>query len=381
MAAATEVSGHLPANPAETTFPYLRPLALTSGSDAAVLVAAGSALPLAGPGMAFSACEVALREAAAGITRGLLPAPELLRWRDGLNQTTRARIDARLDLLARPRPPLDLGAGTVLDFSRTAVMGVLNVTPDSFSDGGRFTDLDEALAAGRAMAAAGAAIVDVGGESTRPGARELPVADEIARVLPVIEGLAGCGAALSVDTRHAAVMAAAAGAGVALINDVSALTGDPESLSVAADSGLPVVLMHMRGRPENMQKNPRYDDVLLDVFDYLEGRVGACVAAGIPRHKLIVDPGLGFGKTGAHNLELLRGLTIFHGLGCPLLVGASRKSFVGALTGTVEPAARLAGSLAAALGAAGQGAHILRVHDVAETVAALALTGTASEAL
>ena len=375
MDAASEVFGRPPPNPAESTRPYIRPLALTSGSDAAALVAAGAALPLAGSGMAYAACEVVLREAGGEITRGQLPAAELLRWRDGLNATTQARIDARLDLLALPRPPLDLGAGAVLDFSRTAVMGVLNVTPDSFSDGGRFAHVNDALAAGRAMAAAGAAIIDVGGESTRPGARELPVADEISRVLPVIEGLADCGAALSVDTRHAAVMAAAAEAGAVLINDVSALTGDPESLSVAAGSGLPVVLMHMQGRPENMQENPRYDDVLLDVFDFLDARVGACLAAGIPRHNLIVDPGLGFGKTGAHNLELLRGLAVFHGLGCPLLVGASRKSFVGALTGTVEPAARLAGSLAAALGAAGQGAHIVRAHDVAETVAALAVTG------
>jgi dihydropteroate synthase len=252
-------------------------------------------------------------------------------------------------------------------------MGVLNVTPDSFSDGGRYLSVDAALAQARRLIDEGADILDVGGESTRPGAQPVPVDEEIRRVVPVIEALSDCGVPVSVDTRRAAVMQAALDAGAAILNDVSALTADPDSLSVAAASGAPVVLMHALGDPRTMQDDPRYDDVVGEVRDYLAARIDACVAAGIARDRLIVDPGIGFGKTLDHNLALLRALDRFHALGCPLLLGVSRKSFIGRLAGGVPAERRLAGSLAGALAGVLHGVHILRVHDVADTRQAIAV--------
>ncbi len=282
-------------------------------------------------------------------------------------------LHERLELLAAPRPDF---AGIALD--RPVVMGVVNVTPDSFSDGGERFDADRAVEAGLALAEAGAAILDVGGESTRPGAEPVAVAEELRRVLPVVEALAGRGLTVSIDTRRPEVMRAAAGAGAAILNDVTALAGDPASLTTAAELGLPVVLMHMQGEPRSMQAAPHYDDVALDVFDALEARVAACLAAGIPRARIAVDPGIGFGKTLAHNLLLLDRLALFHGLGCPLLLGVSRKSFIAKLqaerggeAGDLPPKARLPGSLAAALAGVQRGVQILRVHDVAETRQAL----------
>ncbi len=254
----------------------------------------------------------------------------------------------------------DAGANPVL-------MGVLNVTPDSFSDGGRFLDVEAAVAHARRMIGEGAGIVDVGGESTRPGAEPVSVAEELERVVPVVAALRDCGVPLSVDTRHAAVMRAALDAGASMINDVSALTADPDSLVVAAASEASVVLMHAQGDPRTMQDAPRYDDVLAEVLAYLERRIEACAAAGIARGRLIVDPGIGFGKTLEHNLVLLRNLGRFRDLGCRVLLGASRKSFIGRLSGVSDPAVRVPGSLAAALAGVLQGVHILRVHDVAET--------------
>jgi dihydropteroate synthase len=254
-------------------------------------------------------------------------------------------------------------------------MGVLNVTPDSFSDGGLHLRLDAALARARALAAAGADLIDVGGESTRPGADPVPEAEEIARVVPVIAALRaeGLGVPISIDTRHAAVAEAAFAAGADLFNDVSALTHDPASLALAARSGRPVCLMHAQGDPKTMQDAPGYDDVLLDVADHLAARVAAAEAAGIPRARLLVDPGIGFGKTLAHNLALIRGLSLLHGLGCALLFGASRKRFIGTLGDAPEPAERMPGSLAVALEALRQGAQVIRVHDVKETRQAVAL--------
>ncbi|WP_119168624.1 dihydropteroate synthase [Algihabitans albus] len=279
-------------------------------------------------------------------------------------------LAARAELLSAPRPAF---AG--LSLERPLVMGVINVTPDSFSDGGDRLRAEQAISEGLAMADAGAAILDVGGESTRPGAQPVPVAEELHRVLPVIEALAGRGLAVSVDTRRPEVMRAAAAAGARILNDVTALTGDPESLETAAELGLPVVLMHMQGEPQTMQRAPTYAEVALDVFDALEGRVEACLAAGIPRERLAVDPGIGFGKTLAHNLHLLDNLALFHGLGCPLLLGVSRKSFIAKLMPDEgpPPKQRLPGSLAAALAGVQRGAQILRVHDVAETCQALAV--------
>jgi dihydropteroate synthase len=274
--------------------------------------------------------------------------------------------DAILQDLTAPRPGL---AGLPAD--RTAVMGILNVTPDSFSDGGRHAAPAVAIAAAAAMARAGADIIDIGAESTRPGADPVDEATEIARLDGVLPGLVG--QRWSIDTRKAAVMARALDAGAALVNDVSALTHDPAALALVATRQCPVVLMHAQGTPETMQQAPHYDDVLLDVFDWLAARIATCEAVGIVRDRIIADPGIGFGKTLDHNLALLRGLTLFHGLGVPLLLGASRKALISRIAGDVPPDRRLPGSLALALHAAACGVQIVRVHDVAETVQALAV--------
>jgi len=274
-------------------------------------------------------------------------------------------------ILGRAIEPRRPWAGLALD--RCRVMGVINVTPDSFSDGARHLDAARAIEHGHALLAAGADLLDIGGESTRPGADPVAPEEELARVLPVVRALAQAGAVISIDTRNSAVMAAAFAAGARIVNDVSALAGDPGSIEVVRRSGAAVALMHMGGQPKTMQENPRYDDVVLDVYDYLESRIAACEAAGIPRERIAVDPGIGFGKNLQHNLRLLAYLTVLHGLGVGLLVGVSRKSFI-AKASRGEPAdARLPGSLAAALAAAGQGVQILRVHDVADTRQALRL--------
>lgn len=252
-------------------------------------------------------------------------------------------------------------------------MGILNVTPDSFSDGGRFRTMDAAVAAARAMREAGADIIDVGGESTRPGADDVPQAIELERVVPVVRALAGAGIPVSVDTRKAAVMRAAIAAGAAMINDVSALTADPDSLAVVAASNARVVLMHMRGTPKTMQTLTRYDDVVQEVLDWLDARVGVCVAAGIERARLLIDPGIGFAKARDGNLALLRNLERFRNTGIPVVLGASRKAIIRDVAG--EPAAgkRLGGSLALALRGAEAGVAMVRVHDVAGTWQALQL--------
>lgn len=287
-------------------------------------------------------------------------------------------LDARFDdamaadwaRITSARPPLQLGQRTVR-LDQPQVMGIVNATPDSFSDGGQQGDATSAAEAGARMAADGAAIIDVGGESTRPGASEVWEGDEIERVLPVVQRLSASGTAISIDTRKSAVMSAAVGAGAAMVNDVSALMWDPNSADVVARAGVPVVLMHHQGDPQSMQDAPRYDDALVEIYLWLEGRIAAAEAAGIPRDKLLVDPGIGFGKTVAHNLELMNGLAMFHGLGCPIVLGASRKRMIGALAGEAPADQRLPGSLALALKAVEQGAQVVRVHDVPETVQAL----------
>jgi dihydropteroate synthase len=272
--------------------------------------------------------------------------------------------------LTAPRHPLQLGERTIR-LDQPQVMGIVNVTPDSFSDGGNLADPAAAAEAGAGMASAGAAIIDVGGESTRPGASPVWEGDEIERIAPVIRQLAGGGVAVSVDTRKAAVIEASLGAGARLVNDVSALTFDPRSAGVIAAAGVPVVLMHHQGDPQTMQDNPRYGDVLIDVYEWLEERIAAAEQAGIARDKILIDPGFGFGKTVAHNLELMNGLALFHSLGCPIVIGASRKRTIGALSNEAPPDQRLPGSIAFALKAVEQGAQIVRVHDVPETVQAL----------
>lgn len=263
-------------------------------------------------------------------------------------------------------------AGKPLDLTGPAVMGVLNVTPDSFSGDGLAPDISAACAQALAMQAAGAAVIDIGGESTRPGAAKVSVGEELRRVLPVIERLAAqLTIPISIDTRQPEVMRAAVAAGAGLINDVAALR-EPGALAAAAALGVPVVLMHMQGEPGTMQKEPRYSDVVQEVAAFLAARVTACEAAGIPRQRLLLDPGFGFGKTVAHNIALLRGLPRLVDLGLPLLAGLSRKSLIGAVTGAPVDR-RLGGSLALALLAAQRGVRLLRVHDVEQTVQALAM--------
>jgi dihydropteroate synthase len=277
---------------------------------------------------------------------------------------------AQWQALTASRPALQLGDRTIR-LDQPQVMGIINATPDSFSDGGQFADARSAAEGGAEMAGQGAAIVDVGGESTRPGAKPVWEGDEIERISPIIRQLSAGGAAVSADTRKADVMTAALEAGARMINDVSALTYDDRSAGVVAAAGVPVVLMHHKGAPETMQDDPRYDDVLIEVYLWLEERIAAAMEAGIARNKILIDPGFGFGKNVAHNLDLMNGLALFHSLGCLLVVGASRKRTIGALSGEAPADKRLGGSIAFALKAIEQGTQIVRVHDVIETVQAV----------
>ena len=320
--------------------------------------------PLAETGLGFDTVDVVLRTGPQAIDRVRLTVAAAEAW--AAEKGVLGRLAARLAAASTARDPI---AGLTID--RPRLMGIVNVTPDSFSDGGDYSDPARAVAHGLALRDAGADLLDVGGESTRPGADPVDPAEERRRIVPVIRDLADADIVVSVDTRHADTMRAALDAGARLINDVSALAHDPDSLAVAAAAGAPVVLMHMSGAPLTMQHDPTYDDAVLDVYDHLAGRIAACEAAGIARNRLIVDPGVGFGKTLAHNLDILGHLSLYHGLGCPLMVGASRKRFIGTLGRDVSPKDRVAGSIAAALAAVAQGAQLLRVHDVDATAQAL----------
>lgn len=260
-----------------------------------------------------------------------------------------------LQALCAPRAPI-MGLG----MERPRIMGIVNATPDSFSDGGSY----DPLAQGERLIAEGAEMLDIGGESTRPGAAEVATTQEIARVTPFIRALAPK-APISIDTRKAAVARAALEAGALLVNDVSGFDFDPDLPTLVAESGAPVCLMHAQGLPASMQDDPRYGDVLLDVYDALEARIARAMAAGIPRHRIMIDPGIGFGKTVEHNLAILRRISLYHGLGCPILLGVSRKRFIGAIGGAETAADRAPGTLALTLAAVQQGVQIHRVHDVA----------------
>jgi dihydropteroate synthase len=323
----------------------------------------GKVARLAGGLNFFASVELLRVEGGRRVSAELLPVEAI---EERLDEDTAAQWVA----LTAPRQPLQLGDRTVR-LDQPQVMGILNVTPDSFSDGGQLADAGSAVEAGVHMASEGAAILDVGGESTRPGAQTVWAQDEIERVRPVVERLAAGGSAVSIDTRKSEVMTAALQAGARLVNDVSALTFDPRAAEVVAASGAPVILMHHLGSPETMQEDPRYDDVLVEIYVWLEERIAAAEAAGIDRSRILIDPGFGFGKTVAHNLELMNGLALFHSLGCPLVVGASRKRTIGALSNEAPANRRLGGSIAFALKAVEQGAQIVRVHDVPETVQAL----------
>jgi len=332
---------------------WVEPLGLLGGRDAAAAIAADLALPLAGGPTAFSLVRL-IGPGAPEVPLALADVPEA--W--------------QASVIALTKP----GTGFAgLPAGRPLVMGIVNVTPDSFSDGGRHLDARAAIAAGHAMLEAGADLLDIGGESTRPGAAPVTPEEEARRVLPVIRELAKA-ATVSVDTRNAATMRAALDAGAEAVNDVSALRHDPEAARVLAAAECGVVLMHMLGDdPRTMQDDIRYADVALDVAEFLAERVGWAEAQGIARTRIAIDPGIGFGKRLPENLALIGRLPLLLGIGCPVVLGASRKRFVGEISGVAEAPRRLAGSVAAALAGARRGAAILRVHDVAETVQALAV--------
>lgn len=357
---------HLVTMAADTTL-YVRPTGFVDGP----LEDPASAVRLAHGSVWFTAVQLIARAATGErLASVILPVKDRLIWQEKLPKALADQFELLWQHIMQVRPPLEAGSRQ-LGFGRPQVMGILNVTPDSFSDGGKYSDPAAAVTRAHELMKQGATLVDIGAESTRPGAKPVWEGDEIARLEPVITRLKGSSGWLSADTRKAAVMRMALAAGADLVNDVSALTYDPDSLAVVAEAGCPVVLMHLQGDPQTMQQRPVYQDVLLDVFDHLRDRVEACVTAGIARAKILVDPGIGFGKSLRHNLDLLNGLSLFHGLGCPILLGVSRKTFVGALSREEPAHERLPGSLAAALRGLDQGVQILRVHDVAETVQAV----------
>ena len=333
---------------------YLRPTAFVDtpvGFD-------GQVARLAGGMSFFSAYEVIAVESGRRVSSTLVPVD---------------RIDDHpaVGRITAPRAPLVLGARTIR-LDQPQVMGILNMTPDSFSDGGKYgDDVEAAAAVGFAMEAAGAAIIDVGGESTRPGAKPVWEGDEIKRTQPVIERLARGGATVSIDSRKASVMEAALMAGAVIVNDVSALSFDKQALVLMAHSRCPVIIMHSPDAAKTLHDGPAAADPLIETYQWLEARIDTVVAAGIDRSRIIIDPGIGFGKSVTANLAILNGLALFHGLGCPILLGASRKRFIGALSNEAPVEARLGGSIAVAMKAAEQGAQIIRVHDVPETVQAL----------
>ena len=347
---------------------YLEPIALAASPQAEH----GEAVRLAG-GLAYaSRFAVTFRDDGRITGRERYGAREFQAALPGMADAVQEQWRA----LTAPRAALDLplrdGGRRVIRLDQPQVAGILNMTPDSFSDGGQFLDDPEvAQAHASAMLEAGAALIDVGGESTRPGAPGVWEGDELKRVVPAVERLAAAGAAVSVDSRHVAVMEAALKAGAHMINDVSALRHDPRALGFAAASGVPVVLMHAPGSGDDLHSGGTYGHVVFEVFDWLAARRDAAIAAGIARDRIVLDPGIGFGKSLADNLALLNALPLFHALGCPLMVGASRKRMIGALANEAPAHKRLGGSVMLAVQAMAAGVQLLRVHDVAETVQAL----------
>ena len=350
---------------------YLRPIAFAESPQSEE----SAAVRLAGGLTYASRLAIIVRENGNIVSRTRVGADDIAEALATLPDDLASQAEVQWANLRLAHPPLDCGARTIR-LDQPQIMGILNVTPDSFSDGGKFLDNpDEANAHASAMLEAGAALVDVGGESTRPGAAAVWEGDELKRVIPAVERLVASGAAVSIDSRRASVIEAALAAGAQVVNDVSALRHDPRSAELVARAGVPVVLMHAPGAQEvggasDLHADGRYTDVVLDVFDWLAERRDAAIAAGIPREKIILDPGIGFGKTLAENLALLNALPLFHALGQPLLVGASRKRMIGALSHEAPAHKRVGGSLLLAARAMDAGVQLLRVHDVAETVQA-----------
>lgn len=341
---------------------YVQPLGLLRGcSDSCAMF-----LRLAGGDIYFSALRILIRSDPE-VSEQIILVSDLGEYLSKQPSQICSEVEELIDNITRERPALALNNGLVLDWKKPLIQGVLNVTPDSFSDGGRFEGQQQSLSHAREMISAGADIIDVGGESTKPGARPVSIEAEKNRVQPVIMDLAKLSIPISIDSRNADVMKGAMLAGSHIINDVSALTHDLASTDVVVETNAPVILMHSQGTPESMQDNPMYGNVLLDIYDYLEVRIKHCVDSGISKDNIIVDPGVGFGKTVEHNLQIIAGLSIFHGLGVPLLIGVSRKSFIGKITGEEVAEKRVYGSVAAALLCLEKGVQIIRVHDVEQT--------------
>lgn len=345
--------------------PRFQPVGIIRGEAAAAAVIAGHGWSLAGTDAAFTAMAVMWAD------RGqhwlaVAPFAELVEWAESESPDLARQLGRVVRRMGRPRAPW---AGLGLD--RPRIMGIINATPDSFSDGGRHLETEQAVQAAIAMMEAGADLIDVGGESTRPGALAVGEDEEIRRTQPVVRALANQGITVSIDTRHAQVMQAALEAGAKVINDVTALTG-PGALAVAAKSDAALCLMHMQGEPGSMQANPCYECAPFEVMAFLEDRLAAVQAAGIGAERVAVDPGIGFGKTASHNAQLLVHLGLLHGLGCPILLGASRKSLIGAFSQGEGAANRLAGTIAIHQMGLDAGVQILRVHDVPQAAQALA---------
>lgn len=345
---------------------YIRPIALADSPQ----IEEGEAIRLGGGLVYASRFAMVVREGSRVISRRRLGVSDMAAAINALPDALGVDAAAQWDALKYVHLPLVCGSRT-LRLDQPLVMGILNVTPDSFSDGGQFLDKpDVALEHAHAMLADGAAIIDIGGESTRPGAAAVWEGDEVKRVVPVIERLGGSGAALSIDSRRSTVIEAALAAGAHIVNDISAMRHDPRTVEIVARSGAPVVLMHAPGAEGDLHADGEYADVALDVFDSLRERRDAALAAGIARENILLDPGIGFGKSLAENLTLINALPLFHALGQPILFGASRKRMIGALCNEIPAHQRMPGSVMVALKAMDAGCQIVRVHDVAETVQA-----------
>lgn len=345
---------------------YIRPIAIADSPQSEE----GAAVRL-GNGLAYaSRFALIVRDGAKVTARQRLGTTDVPTAIAALPDDLAAEATTQWDNLRRSHAPLACGQ-RMLRLDQPQIMGILNVTPDSFSDGGQFLDKPEAaLDHAHAMLSGGAGLIDIGGESTRPGAAAVWEGDEIKRVVPVIEKLSSAGAAISIDSRRSTVIEAALAAGAHIVNDVSAMRHDPRTAEIVAKSGAPVVLMHAPGTDGDLHADGEYADVVLDVFDALRERRDAALAAGIARDKILLDPGIGFGKSLAENLSLINALPLFHALGQPILFGASRKRMIGALSNEVPAHQRMAGSVMLALKAMDAGCQMVRVHDVAETVQA-----------
>ncbi|MFN4134119.1 MAG: dihydropteroate synthase [Novosphingobium sp.] len=346
---------------------YIRPVALAESPQSEE----GAAIRLGGGLVYASRFALIVRDGGRIVSRRMLGAGDVPEAIAALPDALVPEAAVQWENLRRVHPPLACGARTVR-LDQPQVMGILNVTPDSFSDGGKFLDDPEAaLDHAHAMVAAGAAVIDVGGESTRPGAAAVWEGDEVKRVVPVIERLASSGTAISIDSRRSSVIEAALAAGAHIVNDVSAMRHDPRTVQIVAQAGVPVVLMHAPGNDGDLHADGQYADAVLDVFDALRERRDAALAAGIARENILLDPGIGFGKSLAQNLALVNALPLFHALGQPILFGASRKRMIGALSNEVPAHRRMAGSVMLAVKAMEAGCQMVRVHDVFETVQAL----------